>query len=281
MTSISNIFYNYCLTRTDKCDPFYPELDQPFWFGKGCNGRMLVHRKDAKKCQKDPSLPRDIRINVILKLWALGLDFAEEKICINLFEQEAFEIEMGAIAKYGRINNGTGCLANLTDGGEGSSGTIYSEESKQKMRKPKTEEQKKNQSKSMIGKYPSKETRKKMSEAKKGKPPPNKGKPMSEEQRQKITGENNGHWGIPRTEDQKKAQSERMSGEKHPMHGKHHKEEAIVKIKEARKKQIVWNKGKTFSEESKKKMSESRKLYCQLKREQKLAEEITSQEEDK
>ena len=42
------------------------------------------------------------------------------------------QINMFVIAFYGRINNDTGCLANLTDGGEGMSGWVPSEETRQK-----------------------------------------------------------------------------------------------------------------------------------------------------
>jgi len=38
-------------------------------------------------------------------------------------EADAFEAEIFLILYYGRIDKGTGCLRNLTDGGEGASGT--------------------------------------------------------------------------------------------------------------------------------------------------------------
>lgn len=46
----------------------------------------------------------------------------------NLTEEEAFAIEIEQIKKYGRVNNNTGILRNLTNGGEGFSGWIPSEE---------------------------------------------------------------------------------------------------------------------------------------------------------
>jgi hypothetical protein len=181
------IFYVYCLRRQDEADPFHLELDQPFWFGKGSNGRMHSHRKAAKKCLRDSSLPRDTRINIIIKLWSLGFDFTEEAIIKNLTEEESFYYEKEFIKIYGRKNNGTGCLANLTDGGEGTSGYIYSEESKQKMRGPKTEEHKKQ-----------------LRLAKIGKPSNRKGIPISEEQKKLLSllnsGENHPQYRKPKSE---------------------------------------------------------------------------------
>ena len=50
----------------------------------------------------------------------------------NLSELDAFTKEVALIVQYGRIDNGTGCLRNLTDGGEGPSGAIASPKTKAK-----------------------------------------------------------------------------------------------------------------------------------------------------
>ena len=50
----------------------------------------------------------------------------------NLSEADAFTKEVALIVQYGRIDNGTGCLRNLTDGGEGPSGAIASPKTKAK-----------------------------------------------------------------------------------------------------------------------------------------------------
>ena len=116
----------------------------------------------------------------------------------HLSECDAHQLEMLLIHVYGRIDNKTGCLANLTDGGEGQHGRIVSEkeklhkskwmkswrkafplskETKEKIRdaqigksrKPHTKEWKAAQSlrskgnKVNVGRFPSQETRAKMS----------------------------------------------------------------------------------------------------------------------
>lgn len=46
-------------------------------------------------------------------------DFNVEIVAENLTEQEAIELEIFLIQSYGRLDLGTGCLVNMTDGGEG------------------------------------------------------------------------------------------------------------------------------------------------------------------
>lgn len=43
----------------------------------------------------------------------------------SLTEQDAFQKESSLIAHYGRRDTGTGCLMNMSDGGEGNSGHRY------------------------------------------------------------------------------------------------------------------------------------------------------------
>lgn len=43
---------------------------------------------------------------------------------------DAMSKEMELISLYGRINNGTGCLANMTDGGEGAVGSVFTKKRK-------------------------------------------------------------------------------------------------------------------------------------------------------
>lgn len=163
-----NCFYVYDLLRQDLPDPFHVWEDQPFYIGKGCNGRLYQHRKESRSAL-NKSGRKNIKINIIHTLWKNNLDFKEVILFDNLTEQEAFELERKLIAKYGRINNGTGILANLTDGGIGGVGRIF------------TEEHKRNISKSLIGLMVGEKS------PWYGKPSPRKGKHHTEESKKKTS----------------------------------------------------------------------------------------------
>ena len=142
-------YYTYAYLREDKT---------PYYIGKGTGKRIYSTNRKGLKPPKDKS-----RI-IYLKQ--------------NLTEEEAFRHEIYMIDVFGRKDLGTGILHNRTDGGEGTSGWIQSEETRRKRSeankgktthkgKTRSEETKKRMSEAH--KNPSEETRRKLSEAKKGK----------------------------------------------------------------------------------------------------------------
>ncbi len=105
---------------------------QPFYVGKGEGKRINAHVTDLEKSRFN------IRANIINKIKKeTGEDPIKRKVIENLTETQAFEIEIAMIKHFGRIDLGTGILANLTDGGPGSSNAISSPESRLKRSKAK------------------------------------------------------------------------------------------------------------------------------------------------
>ena len=102
----------------------------PFYVGKGLSGqgteRLFQHEKQDKR--------NPLKLNIIKKIKKNGYNVGY-KIC-KLFDEEkdAFALEVKLIAKYGRRDNGTGILANMTDGGDGSSGYVCTDEMREVQR---------------------------------------------------------------------------------------------------------------------------------------------------
>jgi hypothetical protein len=142
------MFYTYAYLREDKT---------PYYIGKGSNGRIYATQDRIVPPPTDKS-----RI-IFLKQ--------------NLTEEEAFRHEVYMIAVYGRKDLGTGILRNLTNGGEGMSGHIQSEEHKRKVaiantgRRHLDETRRKMRDSWEVRKLTpfSEETRQRMSQSKKGK----------------------------------------------------------------------------------------------------------------
>lgn len=105
---------------------------EPFYVGKGFGRRITSHLTEAKNNFIEGN---QLKLNVIRKIWGLGLEPIIVKYKENLTEDEAFDqYEIPMIAAIGRRDKKTGPLTNLTDGGEGSSGVIVSEETLKKLR---------------------------------------------------------------------------------------------------------------------------------------------------
>ena len=142
------IYYVYAYIRNK--ESFTAKAGTPYYIGKGKGGRAW------QKHRSNIPVPDD-RYVVLLET--------------GLTEIGALAIERRMIQWYGRKNNKTGILINLTDGGDGASGAIRSQKFKE------------NIAKKMTGRFISDETRKKLSEAHKG----IKLGPMSDEHKNRIS----------------------------------------------------------------------------------------------
>ena len=104
----------------------YLDLDNiPFYVGKGKDRRYYIeghlYKDAANRLLKNKI--RKVGVENV-QIYFLHKD---------LTEKEALQQERYWIKYYGRRDLGTGTLCNLTDGGEGTSGHIHTNEAKQKM----------------------------------------------------------------------------------------------------------------------------------------------------
>jgi hypothetical protein len=101
--------------------------DLPFYIGKGQGNRKYQHYQHARKGKKS------LKDSKIRKYEKEGIKVLSEVVFESDNEDECFLMEVRLIRAYGRRDKSNGCLANQTDGGEGRSGTVLSEEHKRKM----------------------------------------------------------------------------------------------------------------------------------------------------
>ena len=186
-------YYTYAYLREDRT---------PYYIGKGTGDRIYSTNRRVNP-------PKDKSRIIYLKQ--------------NLTEEEAFKHEIYMIDVFGRKDLGTGILHNMTNGGEGPSGAIRSEETRRKIGEAQ--------------KNISEETRRKMSEAGKGEKNHNYGKSLSEETKRKMSDAHKN----PSEETRRKI-GEAHKGNTYCL-GKTRSEETKKKISDANKGVKWWNNG--------------------------------------
>jgi hypothetical protein len=159
MTKDPRRFYVYLFLRSK--DSTHGKKYSPYYVGKGSDNRC--YGKSGRPAKR----PKDISYIVTVQE--------------GLTEEEAFSLERYCIAMYGRLNIGTGILHNRTDGGEGRSGYVVSEETRRRMSHKGPANAlwgRTGELSPRWGASHTEETKKKLSEAKKGERNPNWGKTL-------------------------------------------------------------------------------------------------------
>jgi group I intron endonuclease len=184
MTENLRSFYVYAFLRS--ADSSVGPKYSPYYIGKGKEAR--AYSSNGRRA------PRPADSSFIV--------FIQE----GLTENEAFILEKYCIALYGRLDLSAGILRNMTDGGEGRSGGIVSEEMRRRIA-----EAQRGEKHYLWGKHLSEEIRQKISEAIRGDKHPYWGKTHSQESREKMSkskqGENNNRFGTRHSQDTKQKMS--------------------------------------------------------------------------
>lgn len=195
------MFYTYAHFRPD---------NSVFYIGKGRGRRAWSDKNRNPYWHHIISKHKDYRVQVLAQ-WAT--------------EQEAFDHEKFLIWCFRDMGYS---IANIADGGEGSSGYKHQDETIQKMQEDRIGE--KNQ---FFGRNHSEKTKKLISEAKLANPSkPWLGKPRSEETKRKIAESLQGRIGARHTEESRKKIALAHTGKKQ----KPHSEETRKKLSESVKK---------------------------------------------
>jgi len=117
------MYYLYRHIRLDKNEPFYIGI-----------GTKQNRNHKSLKAEYNRAYSKNRKDSKIWKLIFAKTDYEVE----ILFESDDYEFikekEKEFIKLYGRIDKNTGCLANMTDGGDGSLGKVVSETTLEKMK---------------------------------------------------------------------------------------------------------------------------------------------------
>lgn len=254
----------------------------PYYIGKGCKNRYRKHLLDAKSNRNTNSFC----VRTTIKIIKSGKEPIIEILFKNLTNDDALKIEKELIKKYGRIDNKTGILTNLSDGGE-TYPTNISKKSKSKQvskfikwtkeERIVDEAYKEKISKGLKDFYKNNQYPKHLKEAAKervlGEKNPMYGKKHTEDVKKRLSEANSGKTMPTETKNKiKKSMKNKHSMENNPFYGKTHSEESKKKISEASLKTIQklkdsgkdhWNKGKKHSNETLEKLREQKECpYC-------------------
>lgn len=177
------------------------DTDQPFYVGIGIDEKRAYSKIKRNSYWK----------NIVNKT-----DYEVEILFNDLTWEEACEKEREFIKLYGRKDTGTGCLVNMTDGGDGLINPgIETREKISNSRKGKTHTH-------------SEETKRRISESRRGKPHPHKGSKKSEETKNKLR---DFRTGTKLSEDHKRKIGEGGKGKKHSLETIENMKKAWIKRK--------------------------------------------------
>lgn len=214
------------------------DTNQCFYVGKGTTERALSTRQRNR-----------IHCAIRDRLESSGLRVEIRIVSSRMTERAAHMLEIQLIRRYGKIYDGTGTLANFTNGGEGLSGYSHPPEVRERIRhkligQKRTPEQIERIRRSQIGKVASQELRQKRSVNAMGHPhyskspeglercgAANRGKKLSAERRALISSQLSERECKPET---RKKHSERMKGNKQFL-GRKHSPETIARMSIANK----------------------------------------------
>jgi hypothetical protein len=246
----------------------YPD-GTPFYVGKGTGNRDRTHLCDAKAGRN----LKKWAVRITAKILREGQEPLIERVLDNAVENEALDMEIALIAQYGRIDIGTGCLTNCTDGGDRGAPGLSPESLKKqtasfiewsRTKRVVDDEYKKRISEGVKKYYETHpvtaQRRQELSKNSSGENNAFYGKKHSEDTR-KIMSES--HTGVALSEAHKKklseAKKEKCDGELNNFFGKTHSETSKQKIGAASRKTIEerkakgqkhWNTGRTTSAET-------------------------------
>lgn len=175
-----NVYYVYGYLRS--VDSPYGPAGSFYYIGKGKGNRAI---------NKTSHRVKDISKDRILM------------IAEGLTEDEAFRLEIALIYVLGRIDLGSGCLRNMTDGGNGASGRVVGDAEKIAA------------SVRAKGRVFSSETKALISQSKRGSIPWNKGIPRSEETKRKSALAQIGKTRPPFSNEHKEKIAIALRGKKH------------------------------------------------------------------